>query len=259
MDGQNTDLWLIDSASGAKSDRFTFGPGVKSAPVWAPDGANIVFYQAGQTGNLGDLFIKPSNMGGDQKELFKSNERKVPTDWSRDGKTLVFTNVGKEPDISSLALDGSKAEIFLKTDAVEHHGRLSPDARWIASTSNATGRPEINVRPFPLSADRTGQQMVSSGGGDWPMWRRDGKELFYFEPPQRLMAVDVASGDVFKSGQPKELFVPSPDAARNGGLGWDWDVSADGSRFLGNVRGTTERDAQPAITVVLNWTATIRK
>jgi hypothetical protein len=155
---------------------------------------------------------------------------------------------------------GSKAEVFLKTDATEQYGKLSPDGRWMAYASNATGRYEIYVRPFPLSADRTGQQMVSIGGGRFPLWRRDGKELFYDRsgPSNAVMAVDVATGTAFTSGQPRELFVPPAQIVANAGSGYDWDVTADGSRFLLNVLGS-EGDARVPITVVLNWTMGLQK
>ena len=266
-DGMGSDLWLIDAAPGGKSARFTFGAGVETAPVWSPDGAQVIFASGAP---VFDFFRKPSNQAGGEVPLYTSNERKLPTDWSRDGKTLLFSTIGgAPPDLWSLTLGssdkdasdkdgGARAEVFLKTAAVEYRGKLSSDGRWIAYVSNATGSYEVYVRPFPLSSDRTGQWMVSNGGGDLPLWRRDGKELFYRRAgPTSVMSVEVAPGALFKPGQPKELFVlPNPPPFLNNGV-YDWDVNADGSRFLLNVRGI-ENEQQVPITVLLNWTAGLK-
>ena len=231
-----TDLWLMETGAGGKSDRFTFSPSREANPVWSSDGAQIVFSGGGPF----QLFVKPTNLGADEVELFKSPEPKFATDWSRDGKTLLFTGVGASNDLWSLSMDGAKrkAEVFLKTDAAEQLGKLSPDGRWLAYMSNATGKFEVYVRPFPVSADRTGQWMVSNNGGQDPHWRRDGKELFYVRPgsPAAVMAVDVSPGEVFKAAAPKELFplTFAPPGTRNG-IGYTWDVMPDGQKFLFSV------------------------
>src|ERR1700674_753579 len=98
-----------------------------------------------------------------------------------------------------------QATAFLQTEFPEYRGRLSPDGRWLAYVSNASGRAEIYVRPIPASGDRTGQWLGSTGGGSFPLWRKDGKERFY-RGPGAVMAVDVMPGAVFKSGQAKQLF-----------------------------------------------------
>ena len=256
-DGSGSDLWLIESKSGGKNDRFTFDPGTETAPVWSPDGSRVT-YASTRSGGF-NLYQKLSNLAGNEEELFKSSEQTYPTDWSRDGRFLLFTAIGgkTQPDLWSLTLEGEhKAAAFLQTEFQEYGGRLSPDGRWLAYVSNASGRVEIYVRPFPPSADRTGQWLVSNGGGSFALWRKDGKELFYRVSGGAVMAVEVTPGAVFKSGQPKQLFqVP---AVNVNGFGYSWDVSADGQRFLIN----TNRDegaAQEPITLVLNWTAGLRK
>jgi Tol biopolymer transport system component/predicted Ser/Thr protein kinase len=254
-DGTGSDLWLIDAKSGGKNDRFTFDPGAETAPVWSPDGSRVVY--ASNRGGGFNLYQKLSNLAGNEEELFKSGEQKYPTDWSRDGRFLLFTAVGgkTQPDLWSLTMEGEhKATAFLQTEFQEDGGRLSPDGRWLAYVSNASGRVETYVRPFPASADRTGQWLVSNGGGAFPLWRKDGKELFY-RAGGAVMAVDVMSGAVFKSGQAKQLFRVQAAAAQ--GLGHNWDVAADG-RFLINTTGG-EGAAQEPITLVLNWTAGLRK
>jgi serine/threonine protein kinase/Tol biopolymer transport system component len=257
-EGQDSDLWLIDSAPGGKSDRFTFGPATKTSPVWSPDGTQVAF-AAATTGSVFNLFRKPTNMASDQVTLLTSNDGKFPADWSRDGKTLLFsTSVGSISYLWSLALDGAKAEVFLKTDAGAYRGKLSPDGRWMAYVSSLTGRAEVYVRPFPLSPDRTGQQLVSNRGGNLPLWRRDGKELFYVQPPNSAMAVDVTTGSEFRSSQPRELFALPGTPPTVFGQGYPWGVTADGSRFLLNLLAS-ENAQQIPISVVLNWTAGLKK
>jgi len=260
-DGAGTNLWLIESTVGGKSDRFTFDPAQDTSPVWSPDGSQIIF-ASNRAGSVFNLFKKPSNLAGNETQVFESGEAKYPTDWSRDGKTLSFTTAGNTPDLWSLTLEpatkdaGAKAEVFLKTDKPEYRGKLSPDGRWMAYVSNATGSPEVYVRPFPVSADRTGQQMVSNGGGNFPLWRRDGRELFYRTPTGVVMAVNVTLGAVFKSEQQRQLFPAQGSAGVNGG-GYNWDVKADGSQFLINTTGG-ENAAQAPTTWVLNWTAGLK-
>ena len=156
-----------------------------------------------------NLYQKPSNLAGNEEELFKSGEPKYPSDWSRDGRFLLFTAIGgkTQPDLWSLTMEGEhKATAFLQTDFEEYRGRLSPDGRWLAYVSAVSDKQEIYVRPFPASTDRTGQWLVSNGGGGLPLWRKDGKELFYRGSGGAVMAVEVTPGAVFKSGQAKQLF-----------------------------------------------------
>jgi len=126
---------------------------------------------------------------------------------------------------------------------VEVSLRFAPDGKWVAYASNATGRSEICVAPFPGPG---GTWQVSREGGTSPRWRRDGKEIFYVSADQRLMAVDVRTGTAVEPGIPVPLF--SPRFVYHG----FYDVSADGQRFLVN----TELPEEPSpLTLVVNWTA----
>ena len=252
---------------GGKSDRFTFDTGgIEESPVWSPDGKQIL-YAAGRPKSTMSLFLKPANLAGDAVEVFKAPGFLAPNDWSRANGTVTLSMApqltARLMDIWSLALDPAgtqtdlKAEPFLKTDQGEERGKLSPDGRWLAYQSSATGRTEVYVRPFPLSLERTGQSMVSNGTGTMPLWNRNGKELFY-KGPKGIMAVDVTLGTAFKSGEPKVLFPPPSYPASTGPV-FNWDVSPDGSKFLINVLPNAGDGGQPVnITVVQHWTAGLK-
>jgi Tol biopolymer transport system component len=253
-DGTGSDLWLIDSAPGGKNDRFTFDPGRETSPVWSPDGSQIIF-ASNPGGGVLNLFKKPSNLAGKEEELFKSAENKVAIDWSRDGKTLSFTPFNPDADVWTLNLSDQKAALFLKTNVRDFGGRFSPDGRWLGYTSQVTGRYEVYVRPFPAN-EAGGQQMVSLGGGTSPLWRRDGKELYYQSLENKAMVVEVTSGTALRFGQPKLLFQYGTTPPYDNPA-YHWDVTADGSRFLINVTGNETATSAP-LTLVLNWTAGLK-
>jgi len=267
VDGSNHDIWLIDAAPGGKSDRFTFDTAdVEESPIWSFDGKQVL-YASGRTKTKMSLFVKPSNLSGDPVEVFKAQGFVFPSDWSRDGKTVILSAASQLSanffGLFTLALDPTgkqtdlKPEPFLQTDQAEFRGKLSPDGRWLAYESDATGRNEIYVRPFPLSPDRTGQSMISNGNGSMPLWNRNGKELFY-KGAMGIMAVDVTPGNAFKAGQPKPLF-RIPSSAGVNGPEFNWDVSPDGSKFLMNVIPTVGDSGQPVnITIEQNWTAGLK-
>ena len=141
---------------------------------------------------------------------------------------------------------------LLQTEFNEQQGRVSPDGRWIAYTSDETGNPEVYVQSFPTPG---GKWQISTSGGADPRWRRDGRELFFISSDRKLMAVDVKRDSVFHAGLPRELF-----ATRVSGLvdvRTHYAVTADGRRFL--VNQLSEGDEASPITVILNWTAAVRK
>jgi serine/threonine protein kinase len=263
-DGAGGDIWLFDSTPGGKSDKFTFDSGIEETPIWSPDSKQVLYARGRDKLNM-SLFLKPSNLAGDPVELFKASGYLFPNDWSRDGTIILSTApqlLGNSFDIFSLAFDPAgkqkdlKLEPLIKTDQAEARGKLSPDGRWLAYESNATGRDEIYVRPFPPSPERTEQRKVSSGGGQMPLWNRNSKELFY-KVPTGIVAVDVTLGNTLTLGQSKVLFVPPP--SRNIGGGFNWDVYPDGSKFLMAVLPSTGVGSQPeTITLVQNWTAGLK-
>ena len=143
-----------------------------------------------------------------------------------------------------LALDGErKARPFVRTTFDEWGGVFSPDGRWLGMVSNESGRDEVYVVPFPGPG---GKWQVSTGGGSFPIWARNGRELFY-QNGRRLMAVDVTLGSTFNASTPRALFeaAASPDAP-------GFDISPDGKRFL-IIRNESRELAAPVVHVVLGW------
>src|SRR5271154_2210768 len=216
---QNKDIWLLDAASGATT-RFTSDPGWDAFPTWSPDGSRIIF--TSNRSGVYELYRKSSSGVGNEELLYQSTEGKGPNSWSPDGKFLIYYSLGQPTHLRLLAVDGPadrKPVPLVDPQFSSVTGRFSPDGRWIAYSSNESGKNEISVRPFDAATGSAGDPViVSSGGGTTPLWRGDGKELFYIARDGTATAVDVSAGATFQAGDPKPLFkVPA-------GLLF-WDVS----------------------------------
>ena len=247
------DLWLYELARGTVS-RLTFDPSENSDAVWSPDGKQIVF--ASTRGGSKSLYQKLSSGAGTEEMLFKASNRVYPRDWSSDGKFILFENYDSKTgwDLWVLPLFGDRKPIpFLQTEFQELDGRFSPNGRWIAYDSNESGRREVYVQPFPVSA---GRWQISTNGGSDPIWRPDGKELFYLAADGKLMADPVKADAAFEAGVPKALFQTMFVGFARGGFE-HYRVTADGQQFLVNMQSAG--GGAPPITVALNWTAGLKK
>jgi eukaryotic-like serine/threonine-protein kinase len=258
-------IWLYDFARGVTT-RFTFDSGWDSDPVWSPDGSRIAFGSLRGSGQPFDLYQKTSNLTGEDELLFKSTgESKLPSSWSADARFLLYFKPTFPNHVWLLPLDGAGSDHrpipFSNSQFNEAAARFSPDGRWIAYSSNESGRDEIYVRPFDASAAMgtspavpvTGKWMVSKDGGRNPRWSHDGRELFYLSSVGgMMMAVPVSTTGVFHAGVPKALFeVPSEVLF--------YDVSSDGKRFLMAAPSAESTAAQPPFTVILNWPSLLKK
>jgi serine/threonine protein kinase/Tol biopolymer transport system component len=248
----NTDIWIFDSTRGTWS-RSTFDPANDRAPLWSPDGSRIAF-SSGSRGVL-DLYEKPSSGGGEPRLVVHSDTDKFLTDWTRDGRFVVFHTFGGNSfwDLWVAPTDGGKPFPLFSSKFTEVQGKVSPDGHWIAYASDESGRFEIYVTRFP---QKQGRWQISTAGGSQPWWRGDGKELFYLGPDQNLMSVAVQPGDAFEAAVPTTLFKANFPAVVP--AFWsNYVATADGQRFLVSEL-VTEAAAAP-INVVLNWTAGLRK
>ena len=246
------DIWLFDLARGIPS-RFTTDPAGDTSPLWSPDGSRIVFSSSRE--GVRNLYQKMASGGGTEEVLLKSREEKVADDWSADGQLIVYQvlNPKTKWDLWVLPMSGDRQPFpFLQTEFNEWQSQLSPDGKWIAYISDESGSPEVYVQTFPISGGRV---RVSTGGGNQPKWRRDGRELFYIAADRKLMAVDVKPGATFEAGVPRPLFdtrVLTLTDFRN-----HYVVTADGQRFL--ICSTDEVTSAPPISVVLNWSAGLKR
>ena len=223
---QNRDIWLLEFARGT-STRFTSDLAWEAFPTWSPDGSRIIF--TSNRSGVYDLYQKASNGRGDEELLYKSSEGKGPTSWSPDGRFLIYYSLGQPTHLRLLTVAGPadrQALPLVDPQFTSITGRFSPDGRWIAYSSNESGRNEVSVRPFDSATGSAGKPIVvTSGGGRTPLWRGDGKEIFYVTPDGTVTAMEVRTGAGLQAGTPRPLFkVPA-------GVLF-WDVSPDGMRFL---------------------------
>jgi serine/threonine protein kinase/Tol biopolymer transport system component len=246
------DLWLYD-VSGSNPQRFTFEPAIDFFPVWSPDGKRIVWASTREV--IPNLYQKAASGAGEETPLLKSDYNKLPTDWSLDGRFIIYREVNPKTKYDLWVLpmtESGDAFPVARTEANETAGALSPDGRWLAYASDLSGRYEVYVQSFPGGG---GKRQVSTGGGNNPRWRRDGRELFYYAGDGKLMTVPVSSSESFEMGAPVSLF-----EFRDGTLGGTttpYAVTADGQRFL--INAVVEPEPKAPLTVVVNWAAGMKK
>ena len=240
---------------GGVPSRLTFNPSVEDLPVWSPDGNQILFNST--AGGGPNIYAKASTGAGNEEVLLRSSTAKRPTDWSRDGRFILYDDDDPKnrSDLWALPLFGDKKPVLLlQTPFAEGQARFSPDGKWIAYISDESGTPEVYVQSFPPSG---GKWQVSTNGGFTPRWRRDGKELLYVAPDRRIMSVGVrVTGPTFEVSSVNVLFVAPVDAVSVAATN-RYDVSADGQRFL--INAPFENTSSAPITVVVNWTAGLKK
>ena len=259
------DIWLFDLARGAKT-RFTFTPRFERYPIWSPDGSQIA-YCAGNSNNTDiGIYRKASSGAGEQELLLKTGQINCPQDWSHDGKYLLYAVAERNKvDLWVLPMtvkpSDAKPILYLTSQFNQLQARFSPDGRWVAYESNESGKNEVYVRPFNPgggSVAGDGKWMISNGNGMQPRWRRDGKQILYWNSTGKLMAVDVdTSGSSIKAGIPMPLFDLPIGGPGTGGLTNLWDLTPDGGQILASTEIGSA--ATTPITIVLNWQSVLTK
>jgi eukaryotic-like serine/threonine-protein kinase len=224
----------------------------------SPDGRVAFSYMPG--GALGDIYLRLANGAGVPEPLVKSVTQKHPNHWSLDGRFLIYddhTTQKQDLWIVPMSGDSHKPVPFLVTPADETSAQFSPDTKWVAYSSDESGRREVYVQGFVpdrVPAAGVGKWQISTAGGDKPRWRRDGKEIYYIAPDGKMMAVPIKSAAT--TFEPGVLAIPLFDTHVTGFV--PYDVAPDGRFLLNTLLEDTTPNSSP-IGVVLNWTAALKK
>ena len=244
---RNRDVWLYDTLRQAPS-RLTYDPSDDFAAVWSSNGDRLVFAGHRQGDRALNLYVTSASGARDERRLLEREGLEIPTSWSLDGQFLLFQSEAPASDVFVLNLRDSEVTPFLDTRFAESSAQFSPDGRWVAYTSNQSGRTEVYVAPFR----RPGQVVtISTDGGGSPRWRHDGRELFYIGRDNMLMAATVRPTESsIEVSDTVSLFRASfrPTAL-------PYAVTSDG-RFL-VIRSIDEPTR--AINLVVNWPSLLNK
>jgi serine/threonine protein kinase len=249
-ESRNHDVWVLDLATNVLS-RITTNPEHDSDPAWSPDERFIAF--SSERRHVLMIYQKDLTTGREETLVADPpTSSKFVDDWSPDGRFVVYRMFGVGGPLWLRALEMTaqrKDRVIGETAYGIDQSRVSPDGKWIAFHHNESGRFEIAVASFPAFTDR---RQISTDGGRQPMWRSDGKELFYLDGDGRLMAVPITTTPAFDAGSPQPLFATG---IRPGDVN-QYAVARDGRKFL---ILEPERGSSEALTVLLDWPARLAR
>jgi serine/threonine-protein kinase len=214
------------------------------SPVWTPDGRSVAYF------SRQDMYWRPADGSAEAQLLLARDFPQYPKSWTKDGRVLIFAedHPTTRGDVWMLSLGGEPRPL-LTTAAHEMVPRLSPDDRWLAYSSDESGRHEVYVRPFP-NVNR-GKWLVSTSGGMAPVWSPNGRELFYLNGTAMMGVAVNTRGSQFDIGAPELLFTGPFETGSP-----QFDVSADGSFVMVEA----DPDAKPTqIHLVTNWLAELKR
>ncbi len=252
--GENLDVWVLDAVRGTAS-RITAERTDEFDPAWFPDGERLV-YVSDHVGGFYDLYERPAE-GGAEKILVQTKQDKILPTVSPDGRHLLMdVSEGANYTRVLVSLSGGSGPLRLGAGSrfSEEHPEISPDGRWTAFDSNESGQEEVYVQPLPDGPRR----QVSVGGGEMPIWNRNGSELFYAARDGMLMSVALrGAGGRLDIAEPQPFFLLRLGVS--GEIQFSrrpFDVSPDGQRFL-VIRRAPGSEPDGAV-VVTNWAAALR-
>jgi serine/threonine-protein kinase len=255
VEGSDHDVHVYDFRSGVLSNLTA--DGISHWPVWSPDGQRIG-YRSGPMGRF-QLFEAPADRSGPARPVLTADISQSPGSYSPDGRSIVFTmnlQTSAPPKIAVVSLDGDQTPRPLDDSRyAQGSPKVSPDGRHLAYCTNESGRPQVYVRAFPGPGPTV---QVSSEGGTDPVWRRDGRELFY-RNGDSMMAVPVGAGPAFANGRPQQLWTGSYSHGMSSSCGApgltssNYDVTPDGMRFLMVKDDDVEKEAAREFILVQGW------
>ena len=243
--GRGMEIMIYDLARSTKT-QFTFAQSRDDDPVWSPDSNQIIF-DSSRSGKT-DIYMRPADGSREEQLVYHDDTDKYPTSWSADGKYVAYEDLtGQDIHIWAMPMTGERKPFpVLEEKFATRQPAISPDGKWIAYYSNEYGKWQVYVTSFPKP---NGKFMVGDGVG--PAWRHDGKELFYVDSSNRIVAVEVtARGDSLELGQPQVLKQIPLDS------GNVFHVSGDGQRFL---MAIPPQQNATGMNLVVNWQAELRR
>ncbi|MGB7464271.1 MAG: protein kinase [Candidatus Acidiferrum sp.] len=247
-------IWIYGLASELKL-RFVFTDAYYVSPVWSPDGTQLAFAST-RTGPF-NMYLKTLNGGAEEKAIHPAPEDERPQSWSPDGKYLVYDrrSNGRRgvAEVMVLPLNGEgQPYSLLNAPYFNSGGQISPDGRWIAFASDQSGKTEICVSTFPQAK---GIWQVSTTGGRTPMWRRDGRALYYSRADGIVVSTEVQAGtDSFSTGATMEVLQRHVTQA---GIEANYDVFSDGQHFV--ILSVRKGTMHSPLTLITNWMGELGK
>jgi len=251
IDDDENDIWVWDVARQTPLRKLTSGSQTDFFPVWTADSHRVIFGRPG-----GGLFWQAADGTGKAEPLNTDlGQAMLPSGMTPDGTRVLFSSGPR--DVRAMALDGRRVEPVVQTEFNERNGVVSPDGRWLAYESDRSLRFEIYVTPFPDV--KGGTWPISTAGGTRPLWASNGKELFFVAPDGAMMAVRVdPRGSAWSAGSPMKLF-EGPYATGAPASGRNYDLSADGKRFLMVKQPPGSQATAPQIVMVQHWVEELKR
>jgi serine/threonine-protein kinase len=258
VEGASHDIFTYDLAR-ATLTKMSFD-GASHWPLWTPNGRRLT-YRSWKTGTM-TMWWMPADSSGAPELLTNIGSMQSPESWSPDGATLAFTQMDdpeRGSDIYTLSLDGNHTpHALLRTKFSEGSPKFSPDGKWLAYSTNESGRPEVRAMTFPGPGPNF---QLSTDGGTDPVWRHDGKELYYRNGDQ-MMAVAVSGSAPTPFATPTVLWEArylagvGSSCGMSGPTSANYDVTADGQRFL-MIEDKSEVLQCKLLHVVTNWSRSL--
>jgi Tol biopolymer transport system component len=259
VEGASHDIFTYDFARGGEPTKMSFD-GASHWPSWTPDGRRLTF-RSWKTGTM-TMWWMPAARSSPPELLTQIGSMQSPESWSPNGRTLVFTQMDDPQsgsDIYTLSLEGDKRpRVLLRTKFSEGSPKFSPNGAWLAYSTNESGQPEVWAMAYPA-----GERIhISTNGGTDPLWRHDGRQLFYRRGDQ-MMVVDISYGPSLEASKPRMLWRGNYLAGAGSSCGMagptsaNYDVTPDGERFL-MIEDASSAAESDRLRVVSNWSVALK-